>query len=565
VFRSTLDDDGGDDGDGSCDQLHQQNSTTICDYIRREGTCDDVQTYVEFYYCGKSAHLKPVAWIAFITLLLLLFYLLGTAADQFFTPTLEVIGDALKMSPEVAGLTILALGNGAPDLSTAISSLALSKPIDIVTGGLFGAAMFVSTIVVAAVSFIGMHVKIDAPSFIRDISFYLVATVGVYFITWDGHVFIYEAIMFLLYYIAYVSFALITHYCGFCKPKRSSSEQRPTLGLSVNSSGSYIRLAQDEETVEGAKYVDDETASEFDGDTLTKPLLGESESEGGGGPEDSDDEDDDTPFTLTRWKDWFLSKSWLNRIWIAASTLVLLPLHLSVPSVKWNRYSYSTCLPATVATFYLALGYFPEMSERKIWISFLICMVVTTVLGVLLFILTSFDEPPKIKPAFVAVAFVTSVTWIAMVADQLVAVLQSMGVILGIPTFVLGATVLAWGNSVGDLVADIVMAKKGFPGSALSAAYGGPMMNMLIGMGIGLTIRCAAIFPAPVSVVASKSFLVSGGFLFVALYATLIVLWIRKFVLDWWWGAVLVAIYVLFNLFTGLIEGKVLWKGPIST
>lgn len=496
-------------------------------------------------------------------MLLLLFYLLGTAADQFFTPTLEVIGDALKMSPEVAGLTLLALGNGAPDLSTSISSLITEKPIDIVTGGLFGAAMFVSTIVIAAVAFIGKHVKMDAPNFIRDISFYLVSTVGVYFITWDGHVFIYEAVIFLLFYFAYVAFALIQHYCGFCKPKPKSTldDQRPTLA--INTSGHYIALSQDVEASSG-KSSSIEEAGEYDPDDASQPLLGgksDGDSETSGNQSDSDDEDDDTPFTFSRWWAWFRSKSLLKRIYIAITTIILLPLHISVPSIKWNRYGYPLSLPSTIVIIYLFLGYFSSMNEKRIYISFAVCMGITTVLGIILFLMTSFDEPPRIKPAFIVISFTTSVLWIAMVADQLVDVLQSMGIILGIPIFVLGATVLAWGNSVGDLVADIVMAQKGFPGSAISAAYGGPMMNILIGMGVGLTVRCARIFPTPVQVVASKSFLVSGGFLFIALYGTLIVLWIRKFTLDWWWGGVLVALYLLFNLFTGLIEGKVLWKG----
>ena len=49
--------------------LHQQNATTLCPYIQKDGNCDDVRDYVEFYYCGKSAQLKPLSWIAFVRLL----------------------------------------------------------------------------------------------------------------------------------------------------------------------------------------------------------------------------------------------------------------------------------------------------------------------------------------------------------------------------------------------------------------------------------------------------------------------------------------------------------------
>lgn len=540
---------------------------------------------------------------------MLLFYLLACAADQFFTPTLEVIGAALKMSPDVAGLTILALGNGAPDLSTAISSLVLAKPIDIVTGGLFGAAMFVSSIVVAAVAFIGKHVALDAPSFIRDLAFYLVGTVGVYFITWDGKVYLYEAILFLLYYFGYVAFALITHYCSCCKKKKDhvhhigceddNSQQTiddyGSMGPSRPNKHSinYNAAEEDNSPFIVPKKRDGSSSGSDDSDENSSLIggirrpgdeensfeshlknhhhqhphrhhgPGEHGKEDGAPHDDDDDDDDDTPFTISRWISWWQMKGLVGKIWTIFSTILLLPMHLSVPSIKWNRFTYSTALPMTVALIYLAMGYYPSFLEKRIYISWSVCFGVTTIMGLIIFFTTSFENPPRYKPAFVVLSFCTSIIWISMVADQLVSVLQSMGVILGIPTFVLGATVLAWGNSVGDLVADIVMAQKGFPGSALSAAYAGPMMNMLIGMGIGLTVRCATIFPVAVEVAASKSFLMAGGFLFLILYGSLIVLWIRKWTLDWWWGVVLVVIYLLFNLFTGLVEGGVIWKGKL--
>lgn len=542
-----------------------------------------------------------------VSLLLLLFYLLACAADQFFTPTLEVIGAALKMSPDVAGLTILALGNGAPDLSTAISSLVLAKPIDIVTGGLFGAAMFVSSIVVASVAFIGKHVKLDAPSFVRDLAFYLVGTVGVYFITWDGKVYLYEAILFLLYYFGYVAFALITHYCSCCKGKK---KERNQMGGGVGNDEDDIPSTVDDYGTMGSGRLNKHSINAVIGDNgpSVERLRGNSSGsedsdenaslirrdggavvnggdeenvfashlkhaghkhgdhahgecpEGGDGHDSDDDDDDDTPFTFERWFAWWRTKSIIKRVWILVSSILLLPMHVSVPSIKWNRYTYATGIPATVALIYLAMGYYPIFLAKRIWISWTVCFAISSIMGLIIFFTSSWDEPPRYKPAFVVLSFFSSIVWISMVADQLVSVLQSMGVILGIPAFVLGATVLAWGNSVGDLVADIVMAQKGFPGSALSAAYAGPMMNMLIGMGVGLTVRCATIFPTAVEVAASKSFLMSGGFLFFILYGSLVVLWIRKWVLDWWWGIVLVVVYLLFNLFTGLVEGGVIWK-----
>eukprot|EP00959_Pyramimonas_sp_CCMP1952_P288454 6032031-Pyramimonas_sp.AAC.1 len=65
--------------------------------------------------------------------------------------------------------------------------------------------------------------------------------------------------------------------------------------------------------------------------------------------------------------------------------------------------------------------------------------------------------------ALLAAAFVSSILWISAFASELLGCLSALGVIMGISPSILGVTVLAWGNSVGDLVADVVVAKSGHP------------------------------------------------------------------------------------------------------
>ena len=42
-------------------------------------------------------------------------------ADQNFTISLQHIADYLRLSPDLAGITLLAFGNGAPDFFTALA------------------------------------------------------------------------------------------------------------------------------------------------------------------------------------------------------------------------------------------------------------------------------------------------------------------------------------------------------------------------------------------------------------------------------------------------------------
>ena len=55
---------------------------------------------------------------------------------------------------------------------------------------------------------------------------------------------------------------------------------------------------------------------------------------------------------------------------------------------------------------------------------------------------------------------------------------------------VLGLTVLAWGNSIGDLVADVAVARAGSPDMAVTACFAGPLFNMLVGLGVAFFIQC---------------------------------------------------------------------------
>lgn len=50
-------------------------------------------------------------------------------------------------------------------------------------------------------------------------------------------------------------------------------------------------------------------------------------------------------------------------------------------------------------------------------------------------------------------------------------------------------TVLAWGNSMGDMAANVSMARRGLSNMAMTACYAGPLFNLLVGLGLGFWRR----------------------------------------------------------------------------
>lgn len=65
--------------------------------------------------------------------------------------------------------------------------------------------------------------------------------------------------------------------------------------------------------------------------------------------------------------------------------------------------------------------------------------------------------------------FFISATLLDAIADKLVELLELFGIVLRIPDTVMGLTVLAFGNSVQDLVANVSISKKGLNTMALTA------------------------------------------------------------------------------------------------
>ena len=45
------------------------------------------------------------------------------------------------------------------------------------------------------------------------------------------------------------------------------------------------------------------------------------------------------------------------------------------------------------------------------------------------------------------------------------------------------------GNSIGDMISDTTMARRGSPRTGFSACFGGPLFNLLLGIGLPFTIE----------------------------------------------------------------------------
>lgn len=78
-----------------------------------------------------------------------------------------------------------------------------------------------------------------------------------------------------------------------------------------------------------------------------------------------------------------------------------------------------------------------------------------------------------------------------MFANELVDLLTAIGKIISVSEVLMGATVLAWGGCIGDLTADVLLARNKREGMAITACFGSPMFSMLIIVAFGVLLKQA--------------------------------------------------------------------------
>jgi len=97
-------------------------------------------SFVDYDQLMKSLHrfgpafgpILMVIWIVF------LMWLLQSTADVFFVPPLVYLAKLLQLSPEVSGATLVALGNGIPDLCNSLSVGIEASDVPLALNNVFG-------------------------------------------------------------------------------------------------------------------------------------------------------------------------------------------------------------------------------------------------------------------------------------------------------------------------------------------------------------------------------------------------------------------------------------------
>lgn len=137
-------------------------------------------------------------------ILFICFYILAKVVDEYFIESLDNIAIKLKLSPSVAGATLLAIGTSAPELSTALFAMFLpnSNPA-LGLGTIVGSAIFQILVVIGFAALVKTS-YLDWKPVIRDGIFYALSIIALIIFIRDSVFTLFETFMFLLLYLAYL-------------------------------------------------------------------------------------------------------------------------------------------------------------------------------------------------------------------------------------------------------------------------------------------------------------------------------------------------------------------------
>ncbi|XP_075023379.1 mitochondrial sodium/calcium exchanger protein isoform X1 [Calonectris borealis] len=447
-----------------CWEVRKHNSSEWCRFVRSNPDCrleGGFLDYLEGVFCVFPPRLLPLAVTLYALWLLYLFIILGVTAEKFFCPNLSAISTNLKLSHNVAGVTFLAFGNGAPDVFSAVVAFSDPRTAGLAIGAVFGAGVFVTTVVAGGIALVKPFTAASRP-FLRDVIFYMVAVFLTFMVLYFGRITLGEALGYLGLYVFYV-FTVVLCTCihrrqreeGLAPPGPWEPEM-PTDAEEQESSGTNSGDYSEE-------YRPLLPSQETSLRILTTAL---------------------SPWDHHKWR----RKPWYWRLFKVFKVPVELVLLLTVPVVdpdkddlNWKR--PLNCLHVLTSPLLCVLtlksGAYGLYQIQGIFPVWGLVTLVGSVLAIITFITTSNEEPPKYHWVFAFLGFLASAMWINAAATELVNVLQTLGIIFQLSNTVLGLTLLAWGNSVGDTFSDLTMARQGYPRMAFSACFGGIIFSIL--------------------------------------------------------------------------------------
>ena len=552
-----------------------------------------------------------LASIVYIIIVVYLFLGVAILCDNAFTDSLEMICSehGLNLSEDVAGATFMAAGSSAPELATSFVGVFIAKN-EVGLGTIIGSAVFNILIIIGSTALlVGEPLQLDWRPVVRDNFFYSISVVILCVcIAFDGEVQWYDALILLLWYVAYVTFMYFNE--AFWQlvappnPKDShnnSSEKDVKPPLFVDNIVPSPEAATSTEA--GANT---EGQNQPDGDQTVEPRVEEgvsqeavqsvqqgegdasgSETSPGAGngngletpgssmvvaeEEDSKDNQDHVKVPLTMVVTQsdtaageesakpkksrhasFSTGAWRHHDGEDEEENGIADQILMVLSAPWEF-----MFEWTIPDCHLELLDADDDDDAEVIESLREqvneedCEKCSAQLEKQLRARTEPEfEDLTCGQRWFAASFIMSLVWLTLMSYFMVEFILKLGCLWGVSAAVMGLTFLAMGTSIPDALGSIAVARDGEGDMAVSNAVGSNVFDICLGLGLPWFIDTAIVSPGKTFMIQDTSEVIPS---IIILLSIIIVLFCTFVASSWqlkpWVGGVLYFVYILFVIY----------------
>ncbi|KFB53026.1 AGAP007338-PA-like protein [Anopheles sinensis] len=464
-----------------CSYLHKLSVDEQCEFVKMAESCAESQfyfNYVGFLYCTIGSDREYLFSLGFLLLLCVCMYyfvVLGTTADQFFCPTLATIAKTLNISEALAGVTILAFGNGSPDLFTAVANP--DADTELMFSELLGSAAFVIGVIGGVVLLI-QPFSFAPWAISRDLALFVVAVLWIVYRTSDERFSLFDSSVLIGIYVVFLGLVV----WEFIRAKRQ-----------VHRASLHGRVPENDVSFQNLRERAEIIIRRHDPAPVHVP--------GREVPRGEENTPDNEGLLRDFWihlnpidADEWTQGSWMTRMFGIMKVPFVLVLLLTIPIVDVTAERDGWCKLLNILhclTLPLFIAFVNGFAFTPIFHVPLCCWIILVSVPwmVAIFWTSRTDRCPRYHKLFTVLGFLGCIQVIYIVAQEVVSVLETVGIVLNLSKSILGLSLLAWGNSVGDLFSNVALARQGYGKMAFAACFGGPLLNLCLGLGLTLIAK----------------------------------------------------------------------------
>ncbi|KAH8234357.1 hypothetical protein KR038_008345 [Drosophila bunnanda] len=524
-----------------CEGVHLVPQIKRCQFVETNEDCLSnifFINYLRWHYCHVDERNKFNAFwsvLALIAVVSYVFWMMQFTVLNYFCPCLKVIADACRLSQNTAGVTLLTMANGSPDLFVSIASKLSAGKLTFVS--CMSQALFLN-VFVGGVVMVAKPFEMGPNYFMRDFGFLFLNVVYLDYVLKRR-----EGISWLLalpsnfIFIGYLVVAILDQYLMAARIRK---------------------LERKRGSLEGNEKRQDQENPQSDM-PIKHHVIDRTERTGG----------PNQKIFHQFWhsvfifdKERFRRETILVKIYISLQTPIEMLMRLLIPVVdvekplfNWSKllFSWHLLTVPTYVCFIISKG--ADFKGIPYFVIVLLVMIIPTVI---IFFLTRTDTTPRFFKLTTIMSFMAVVMLIFGLLSEVNSMFFTLATVLSLTPQFATATVICWAICSNDLVTNILLASQGFSSMAYAATFSTPVLGSFVYLCLPITRESFAKTP-------ERAYLPEGNlgetvciYTEVGMIFTLLGALTTNFQMRRACGFLLVSYYLFFLMVLFLVEFKVI-------